>query len=305
MLIALKQVISNYITPQYKEIFIDLVIKINLHVEFLDRCRTISIGMENAIENLKWNIFHASKRLSDEEIKQELIQKIDDYIRLEIQLPGKVISNFVIENKKIVNNDIIIVYACSSLVLKVLCDAHQAGIRFKVIVIDGRPKMEGKEMLRRLLKSGIKCSYMLINSISHAMRESTKVFLGVHGLSSNGCVISRIGSSQIALMTKNFNVPVLVCCETYKFCKKTITTNNLDERGNPDDLIDIGNNKIPYLSNWRNYNSLSLLNLTYDITPSEFILGIITEYGMYSVSNKHFFNFSFMLIVNYNKNLYY
>lgn len=33
----------------------------------------------------------------------------------------------------------------------------------------------------------------------------------------------RIGSGQVALVAKAHNVPVLVCCETYKFCDRVQT----------------------------------------------------------------------------------
>lgn len=35
--------------------------------------------------------------------------------------------------------------------------------------------------------------------------------------------MSRVGTSQIALVAKAYNVPVLVCCETYKFCERVQT----------------------------------------------------------------------------------
>ena len=35
--------------------------------------------------------------------------------------------------------------------------------------------------------------------------------------------MSRIGSSIIAMVAKANNVPVLVCCETYKFCERVQT----------------------------------------------------------------------------------
>ena len=35
--------------------------------------------------------------------------------------------------------------------------------------------------------------------------------------------MSRIGTAVIALVAKSYNVPVLVCCETYKFCDKVQT----------------------------------------------------------------------------------
>jgi len=50
------------------------------------------------------------------------------------------------------------------------------------------------------------------------MLKVTKVLLGAHALLANGFVTSRIGSSQVALVARAYNIPVLVCCETYKFC---------------------------------------------------------------------------------------
>ena len=51
----------------------------------------------------------------------------------------------------------------------------------------------------------------------------SKVIVGAHALLANGYVMSRIGTALIALVAKSYNVPVLVCCETYKFCDKVQT----------------------------------------------------------------------------------
>lgn len=53
--------------------------------------------------------------------------------------------------------------------------------------------------------------------------QVSKVFLGAHALLANGYVMSRVGTSLIALVAKTFNVPVLVCCETYKFSDRVQT----------------------------------------------------------------------------------
>ncbi len=53
--------------------------------------------------------------------------------------------------------------------------------------------------------------------------QVSKVIVGAHGLLANGYVMSRVGTSLIALVAKSFNVPFLVCCETYKFCDKVQT----------------------------------------------------------------------------------
>lgn len=111
----------------------------------------------------------------------------------------------------------------------------------------------GRECLRKLVKNGIKCSYVLVNAVSYIMKEVgntaqlpwlqlllvhncqpslclslsvfqvSKVIVGAHALLANGYVMSRIGTALIALVAKSYNVPVLICCETYKFCDKVQT----------------------------------------------------------------------------------
>lgn len=49
--------------------------------------------------------------------------------------------------------------------------------------------------------------------------------------------------------------------------------------GDPNDLV-LGKEKHNQLDNWKEENSLSLLNLTYDVTAAEFITLVITELGM-------------------------
>ena len=79
----------------------------------------------------------------------------------------------------------------------------------RVIIVDSRPKLRGKSLLEKLAKHEINSTYVLINGISFVMNKVTKVILGAHALLANGYVMSAIGSSQIALVAKSFNVPVV------------------------------------------------------------------------------------------------
>lgn len=47
--------------------------------------------------------------------------------------------------------------------------------------------------------------------------EVSTVFVGAHSLHSNGAVFSRAGTALVAMMAKQHSVPVVVCCETYKY----------------------------------------------------------------------------------------
>lgn len=114
-------------------------------------------------------------------------------------------------------------FCSSSLITRILLEAHRDGKQFTVIVTDGRPLSEGKEVLRRLVVAGIECKYILINGVSYVMSSVTKVILGAHALLTNGYVMSRIGTAQVALVAEAYNKPVLVCCETYKFSERVQT----------------------------------------------------------------------------------
>ncbi|XP_025117148.1 translation initiation factor eIF2B subunit delta isoform X3 [Bubalus kerabau] len=126
-----------------------------------------------------------------------------------------------------------------------------------------------------------------ITGVSSSKREEevSKVLLGAHALLANGSVMSRVGTAQLALVARAHNVPVLVCCETYKFCERVQTdafvSNELDD---PDDLLCERGEHVA-LANWQNHSSLRLLNLVYDVTPPELVDLVITELGMIPCSS--------------------
>lgn len=257
---------------------------LDTHIAFLINCRTHSVSMGNAIRLLKSKI----KSIGDgtglkdveqgngiEELaRQVLLDSIDtfvDYVRLAaVQISDTACT-------KIKDGDVILTFGCSSLLREVFLVAAQRGRKFKVVVADGRPRFEGREMARHLVQAGIHTTYILVQSVSYIISEITKVFLGAHAVFANGCVMSRVGTSQIALIAKAQNVPVLVCCETYKFSEKVQTDSFVfNELGDPDDLVATGS-KTNVLEDWRDLSKLCVLNLSYDVTPASLVDAIISE----------------------------
>ncbi|XP_077590475.1 translation initiation factor eIF2B subunit delta [Stigmatopora nigra] len=278
LLHAFKQVIRDYSTPPNEELARDLVNKLKPYISFLIQCRPLSASMGNAIKYIKKEISNIPSHCKEDEAKSKLLRCIDGYIDEKIVLAGKAVAEIAFE--KISDGDVILVYGCSSLVNNILCEAFAKGREFRVIVVDSRPRLEGRETLRRLVRRGIRCTYVLITVVSYILPEVSKVLLGAHALLANGYMMSRVGTSQVALAAKAFNVPVLVCCETYKFCERVQTdsfvSNELDD---PDDLIVTRKGKTQ-LASWQEVRSLGLLNLVYDVTPPDFVDAVITELGM-------------------------
>ncbi|PQP91914.1 translation initiation factor eIF-2B subunit delta [Prunus yedoensis var. nudiflora] len=231
----------------------------------------LSISMGNAIRFLKSRIAKLPLTLSESEAKSTLCSEIDRFINEKIILADKVRDG-----------DVLLTYGSSCVVEMILLYAHELGKQFRVVVVDSRPKLEGQALLRRLVAKGLSCTYTHINAVSYIMHEVTRVFLGAASVLSNGTVYSRVGTACVAMVAHAFCVPVLICCEAYKFHERvqldSICSNEL---GDPDAIAKVsGRTDVNYLDNWANKENLQLLNLMYDATPSDYISMIVTDYGM-------------------------
>jgi len=284
MLTAFRQVIGDYATPPFKVLRDDLLSKLKPLVRFLIDARPPqSISMGNAIRYLKLQISRIEPSLPEAAAKSKLQQAIDSFIAERIAFADEVIATHAVS--KINDEDVILTYACSHVVEMSLRRAHQQGKRFRLIIVDARPKREGKELMKRLVKEGIRCTYVLLNAVSYVIREVNKVIMGAAALLSNGSVISRVGSALVALHAHRNNVPLLICCETYKFHERVqLDSIGFNELGDPDELLvadeQSGNSMSDSLSEWRDMANLKLLNLMYDLTPVTFVTMVITEVGM-------------------------
>eukprot|EP00262_Sarcandra_glabra_P001741 TRINITY_DN1188_c0_g1_i1.p1 TRINITY_DN1188_c0_g1~~TRINITY_DN1188_c0_g1_i1.p1 ORF type:complete len:700 (+),score=104.11 TRINITY_DN1188_c0_g1_i1:109-2208(+) len=280
MLLAFKEAIKDYSTPPEKTLIRDLTAKIGSYVSFLIECRPLSISMGNAIRFLKNRIAKLPLTLSEAEAKTTLQSDIDRFINEKIVLADKVIVRHAVT--KIRDGDVLLTYGSSCVVEMILLYAHELGKQFRVVVVDSRPKLEGQVLLRRLVMKGLSCTYTHINALSYIMHEVTRVFLGASSVLSNGTVYSRVGSACVAMVAHAFHVPVLICCEAYKFHERvqldSICSNEL---GDPDVIAKVpGRKDLNHLDKWADNESLQLLNLIYDATPSDYVSMIITDYGM-------------------------
>ena len=75
----------------------------------------------------------------------------------------------------------------------------------------------GKRLLFVLAAASIPCTYLFLPALSAVISEVSIVLVGAHSIHSNGAVFSRAGTALVAMMAKQHSVPVVVCCETYKF----------------------------------------------------------------------------------------
>ncbi|EEP80179.1 conserved hypothetical protein [Uncinocarpus reesii 1704] len=239
-LLALRRVVQAYITPIGTSLSRHLTTYLSHQINYLTTCRPLSISQGNAIRALKLEITTIDPGDSEDEAKQQIYDYIDNYIREKYTVASQVIANSAADRIK--DGDVILCYAGSSVVQKALLTAHAQGKKFRVSIIDTRPLFEGRNFARTLSKAGLEVQYSLINGITTAIRDVTKVFLGAHAMTSNGCLFSRVGTALVAMSAKErvggINIPVIVCCETAKFTDRVaLDSIVVNEIADADELV--------------------------------------------------------------------
>ena len=69
----------------------------------------------------------------------------------------------------------------SSLVESILVAAQQAKRgSFRVIIVDSRPGVEGRQLAATLSAEGVPCTYVLLTAISYIMRVRLPVFFSLY-----------------------------------------------------------------------------------------------------------------------------
>lgn len=241
--------------------------------------RPLSISLENAIKFLKKRVANVPDRFSEFEKKSNLKSTTNQFINDRIILADKVIVGYAVT--KIRDGDVLLTDGSSTVVEMILLHAHELGKHFRVVIVDSHSKLEAHALLHRLVAKGLSC-YAHISALSYIMHEVTRVFLGASSVLSNGTVYSRVGTAYVALVAHAFDVPVLVCCEAYKFHERvqldSICSNEL---GDPGVISKVSTQQdVNHLENWADDENLQLLNPSYDVTPSDLISQIIADYGM-------------------------
>ena len=180
-----------------------------------------------------------TKQTSDKQ-KAKIYEKIDYLINDRIISAGETIKEkaltlFSDDSEE----DVILTFGGVLLLQMIFMEAHDKKKKFRVVIADGGPDFEGREMVKLLSSYGIKVTYILISGVSFVIDKVTKVFIGASSVLSNGAVIAKIGTSMLTAIAKRHQKPVVVFSETYKFSDKVNLDpiNNINEFANPQALL--------------------------------------------------------------------
>ena len=228
--------------------------------------RPTAVSLRNAV-NIVLKEAKEGDNLSD--VKKNLVTAAENFIS-KSEKAIEVIAE--IGSKRIKDGAVVLTHCNSSAAVSTIIRAYKHGKNIKVYATESRPKRQGYITVRQLVKEGIPTTLIVDSAVRHVMPKVDMVVVGADTVASNGAVINKIGTSQIALCAHEARVPVMVCAETYKFSHETLVGG----------LVEIEERDVNEIVRPEDFPGVGIFNPVFDATPPEYIDVIVTEEGVIS-----------------------
>ncbi len=155
---------------------------------------------------------------------------------------------------------------------------HEKGYHFKIYADETRPLLQGARLTAyELQESGLDVTLLCDNMSATAMRNGwiQAVFVGCDRVAANGDTANKIGTSMVALAAKRYGVPFYVCAPTSTIDMETATGADIHiEQRKPEEVTEM------WYSRRMAPEGVRVFNPAFDVTDSDLITGIVTEYGI-------------------------
>lgn len=156
--------------------------------------------------------------------------------------------------------------------------AWRSGRRFFVYVSETRPRLQGMKLTAyELMNEGIPHSIIVDGASGHFMRQGVDlVIVGADRIAANGDFANKIGTFEKAVLAKDLEVPFYVAApiSTFDFALESGRGIVIEDRGEEEVTFLDGRRIAPEGS--------PALNPSFDVTPSKYVRGFITEAGILS-----------------------
>jgi S-methyl-5-thioribose-1-phosphate isomerase len=164
--------------------------------------------------------------------------------------------------------------------------AHDHGKKLFVYVDETRPRGQGAKLTAwELNNAGIPHSIIPDNAAAHYMSlgKIDLVITGADRIAANGDTANKIGTLEKAIAAKAFNIPFYIAAPTSTIDLHCRSGRNIpiEERSPEEVLYQEGADQSGKIQKIRIASPGSAaLNPAFDVTPSKYITGIITEKGI-------------------------
>ncbi len=268
--------------------------------------------IENAIDELAAtrptavNLFWALKKVRDT-LKKEENNSIRDITEALLKQAEALYEEDIACNKRIGENgnDIVpdganILTHCNAgalatagygTALGIIRAAHNDGKNIHVFADETRPLLQGARLTAwELVKEGIPCTLITDSMAGYAMKlgKVDLVITGADRITLNGDTANKIGTYSLAVLARENGIPFYIAAplSTIDITLKTGEEIEIEERDKNEVITLFGTRTAP--------ETVNTFNPAFDVTPGDYIAGIITERGIltppYEISIKKCFD---------------
>ena len=166
------------------------------------------------------------------------------------------------------NGSSVLTHSRSSTVLAALLLVRERGLDFEVVCTESRPIYEGRTVAARLAQEAIKVTLITDSAAGHFVSRVDVVLVGADSVSGDG-LVNKMGTYPIALAARAQGVPFYALCGTEKFLPADYPYFHIDSQ-DPQEV-------------WPGHpEEVQVLNLYFDVTPLEYVSGVVTEEAILS-----------------------
>lgn len=227
--------------------------------KLLKAARPTAVSLPNSVDY----VMHLAKSG-----QSSLPKKIDKFVKEQKDSLAKAAK---IGANRIKDGDTVMTICNSTGALETIKEAAKTK-KINVICCETRPRNQGYLSAAFMAKNKIPCTLIVDSAARFAMEEFDvdKVVVGADVVAANGAVANKIGTSQLALVAKEANVPVIVVAETIKFSPQTYLG----------EMIEVEEREHAEIRS--PMKGVKMWNPAFDFTPPEYIDVIVTEDGVIS-----------------------
>jgi eIF-2B alpha/beta/delta-like uncharacterized protein len=213
------------------------------------------------------SLFAVEEEMGLEEAKRALAttaQRYADQLERSVERIAQVAFPLIPEGA------LVLTHSFSSAILATFLQAKQEGRKFAVLCTESRPQDEGRLLAEKLVQAEVE-TRLVVDGLAPSMAKGAElVLVGADSLSSEG-LVNKIGTYALALAARAYKVPFYALCDTEKFLPLGYTLPE-ESLKDPQEV-------------WPDHPSgVKVINRYFDLTPLDYLTGVVTEEGVLSPS---------------------
>ncbi|MGM0873314.1 MAG: S-methyl-5-thioribose-1-phosphate isomerase [Bacillota bacterium] len=155
--------------------------------------------------------------------------------------------------------------------------AKERNVDISVYACETRPVLQGARLTTwELMQADVDVTLITDNMAAHTIKSKniSAIIVGADRIAANGDTANKIGTFNLALLAKAFNIPFYVAAPLSTFDPTILDGNQIPiEERNPEEVTELNGVRVAP-------EGVKVFNPAFDVTPGELITGIITEKGI-------------------------